>query len=151
MWTAIDKSAYNQFYFCKIDLCNPYQFNHMVLITFDVYVYRLGTVNSNRVNSKLSLSSNFSKVLFATLLSFHVRYLLLIRIPINSKQKLRTNRTQPICMYCSSHYHYERSHPERDKFICILTTQVSDWSHDRSPLRDFSTFSLAKDMGGSWI
>ena len=40
--------------------------------------YRLGTVNSNTFNSKLSLYSKFSKVLYATILSFHVYYLLLI-------------------------------------------------------------------------
>ena len=55
--------------------------------------YRLGTVNSNKVNSKLPLYSKFSKVLFATYLSFHAKYLLLIRIPLNSKPKLANDMT----------------------------------------------------------
>ena len=35
-------------------------------------LYRLGPVNSNTVNSKLTLNSNFLKDLFAKSLPFHV-------------------------------------------------------------------------------
>ena len=50
--------------------------------------YRSDPVNSKTVNSNLRLNSKFLNVLFATLQSFHVYYLLLIRIPLTSKQKL---------------------------------------------------------------